>query len=84
VYDVTTDEQSQPQVDALPADALAPFAEARTALEVAPWSGEPINNSYPDAPVRTLSFGPDHEGLVAYLIIENLRRVDILKVFWLD
>jgi hypothetical protein len=36
VYRVITDEQSQPQIDALPPDALAPFAEARVVLEVAP------------------------------------------------
>jgi hypothetical protein len=36
VYEVTTDEQSQQQIDALPAAALASFAEARAALELAP------------------------------------------------
>lgn len=40
MYRVTTDEQSQPQVDALPADALAPFAEARTVLEVGAGVGD--------------------------------------------
>lgn len=84
VYDVTTDEQSQPQIDALPGNALAPFAEVHTMPEVAPWNGDPINEAYPDAPVRTPSFGPDHEGLLTYLIIEDLRRVDILKVYWLN
>jgi hypothetical protein len=34
VYEVTTDEQSQPQIEALPSDALAPFAEARFADRV--------------------------------------------------
>ena len=33
MYTVTTDDQSQQHVDALPAEALAPFAEARAALE---------------------------------------------------
>ena len=37
MYTVTTDDQSQQQVDALLAEALAPFAEARAMLEVAPW-----------------------------------------------
>ena len=40
MYQVTTDEQSQPQIDALPPDALAPFAEARVVLEVTPWGGD--------------------------------------------
>ena len=48
-YTVTTDDQSQQQVEALPAEALVPFAEARAVLEVAPWSGVPynINLSHP-------------------------------------
>ncbi len=58
MYEVTTDEQSQPQLDALPADALGYFAEARAMLETAPWNGAPFNDAYPDAPVRTLTFGP--------------------------
>jgi hypothetical protein len=33
VYEVTTDEQSYQQIDALPVEALAPFAEARAMLE---------------------------------------------------
>jgi len=59
VYDVTIDERSQPQIDALPPQALAPFAEARTVLEVAPWNGDSINAADPAAPVRTLAFGQD-------------------------
>jgi hypothetical protein len=47
VYEVITDEQSQPQIDALPADAL----EARAALELAPWNGEPYHGHRPDSPI---------------------------------
>jgi hypothetical protein len=36
VYVVTTDDESQPQVDALPPEALAAFAELRVMLETAP------------------------------------------------
>jgi len=43
LYTVTTDSQSQQQVDALPAAALTPFAEARAMLEVAPWGGVPYH-----------------------------------------
>lgn len=83
MYEVTTDEQSQPQLDALPAEALPFFAEARTVLEVAPWNGDSLNQAYPDAPVRALVFGPAQQGLITYLIIEDRGRVDILKIFWL-
>ncbi|WP_214401067.1 hypothetical protein [Pseudonocardia lacus] len=84
MYRVTTDEQSQPQVDALPAAALAAFAEARTMLEVAPWNGAPYHRGSPDSPMRALTFGPRSEGDIVYLVLEDQRRVDILVVLWLD
>jgi hypothetical protein len=65
MYDVTTDERSQPQIDALPIDGLAPFAEVRAALEVAPWStGESLNDEYLEAPVRSVVFGAEGQGMV--------------------
>jgi hypothetical protein len=83
VYKVTTDEQSQPQIDALPPDALAPFADAHAALELVPWNGEPYHRNRPDSPMRTLMFGSNREGCIVYLILEDQRRVDILVVLWL-
>ena len=83
MYRVTTDEKSQPQIEALPPEALAPFAEARAVVEIAPWNGDSLNDDYPDAPVRTLAFGPAHQGLVTYLILNDHRRVDLLDVLWL-
>jgi hypothetical protein len=83
VYHVTTDEQSQPQIEALPPQARAPFAEARVVLEVSPWSGESLNAANPEAGVRTLTFGPTGQGMITYLILEDQRRVDILDVLWL-
>jgi hypothetical protein len=82
VYEVTTDKQSQAQIDALPVDALAPFAEARAALELAPWNGKPYHQRQPDSPMRTLTFGPHGAGKIVYLILEDQRRVDILVVLW--
>ena len=83
VYEVTTDEQSRAQIDALPAEALAPLAEVRAMLAVAPWGGDSLNDANPDAPVRSIAFGPGYEGLVTYLILEDQRRVDVLDVMWL-
>lgn len=83
MYRVITDEQSQPQIDALPPDALVPFAEARVVLEVAPWGGDSLNDNNPDAPVRSLAFDLAHQGLVAYLILERQRRADVLDVLWM-
>lgn len=84
MYEVTTDQQSQPQIEALPAVAGPPFAEARVVLEVAPWGGEPWISGRPDGGLRTLTFGPSAQGMITYLIVEELRRVDILDVLWLD
>lgn len=83
MYTVTTDDQSQQQVDALPAEALAAFAESRTVLEVAPWNGVPYNKLKPDGPMRAVSFGSDGQGDIVYLILDDLRRVDILVVLWM-
>ena len=82
MYQVTTDQQSQPQIEALPADALSPFAGARVVLEVAPWSGEPLIATRPDSGLRTLTFGPSGQGMITFLILEDQRRVDILDVLW--
>jgi hypothetical protein len=47
LYTVTLDDETEQQVAALPPAALAPFAELRTMLEVAPWNGDPSTNSSP-------------------------------------
>ncbi|WP_461123455.1 hypothetical protein [Saccharothrix stipae] len=83
MYTVTTDDVSQPQVDALPPEALAPFAEARTTLEVAPWHGRPYHRRSPDGPMRVLAFGPDGRGSLVYLVLDDQRRVDLLLVLWI-
>lgn len=84
MYRVDTDALAEPQVAALPSHALAAYAELRALLEVDPWSGDAINHKNPGAAVRTHTFGPHHEGFVAFLILEEQRRVDILKVMWLE
>jgi hypothetical protein len=83
LYVVTTDEDAQHQVDALPAEALAAYAEARTTLEVAPWAGVAYNRVKPDSPMRQLVFG-NGRGMITYLIVEfeHERRVDVLRVWW--
>jgi hypothetical protein len=83
VYRVTTDGQSQPQIEALPADARESFAEARVVLEVAPWGGEPLFTDRPDGGLRTLTFGRSGQGMITFLILEDQRRVDILDVLWI-
>lgn len=81
MYEVHRDEHVEQQVSALPAEALAAYAEARTVLELQPWAGEPVNAHNPDGPVRTLVF--DGSGLITYLILDDQRRVEELQVLWI-
>jgi hypothetical protein len=83
VYRIETDDLAQKQIDALPARALPGYAELRALLEIAPWSGPAINKQNPDGEVRILMFGPRHEGMVTYLILEGQRCVHVLQVVWL-
>ena len=82
MYGVDADPYLQQQIDALPSAALASFAEVRTLLEIAPWSGDPINDAHPHEPVRVASFGHDRQGLVTY-ILEAQRRVELIQIAWL-
>jgi hypothetical protein len=67
----------------LPASALASYAEVLSLLEVAPWSGRAYNRQRADGNMRVLSFGPDGEGFAVYLILEDQRRIVVLRVMWL-
>lgn len=52
-------------------------------LELVPWNGVSLSDAKPDGEVRQLVFGPLGKGLVTYLILEDRRRVDVLRVHWL-
>lgn len=81
MHRVINDDLMHEQVTALPADALPCHAEARTLLEIAPWSGSPYRREKPDGPMRTLAFGSS--GAVTYLILERKREVHVLLVQWI-
>jgi hypothetical protein len=42
-----------------------------------------LNDEYPEAPVRSVVFGAEGQGLVTYLVLEQQRRVDVLDVTYL-
>lgn len=81
MYRVVDDDSVPEQVAALPAEALSGYAEVRTLLEVAPWSGSPYRGEKPDGPMRTLVFGSS--GAVTYLILEWEREIHVLLVQWI-
>ncbi|MBA3742589.1 hypothetical protein [Sporichthya sp.] len=80
MYDLDHDASVQEQIDALPPEALAAFAELRVVLETAPWSGSPYHSEDPDRPVRAHAFGT--AGLAVYLVMERQRRVQLVLVLW--
>lgn len=43
---------------------------------------ETINTRNPKGPVRMLPFGT--AGLVTYLVLEDQRRVDLLRLVWTE
>lgn len=45
---------------------------------------KPINEDNPDGSVRQLIFGDAEEALLTFLILDYQRRVDILKVVWIE
>ncbi len=83
MYRVDVSEEARAAVAALPAEVLGELAEAFAVLEVAPWSGLPQNDDNPEGAVRHLLFGPAAAGRIVYLILENTRDVEVLRILWL-
>lgn len=83
MYSVETLPEALEQVAALPAEVLPSYAELMTLLEVAPWSGDAYNRQRLDANMRTHPFGNHSQGIAIYLILEQQRRVVVLRVLWL-
>lgn len=67
-------------LSALPREALVALAEAVTVLELTPWAGDPLVDRNPGGAVRTIAFGEG--GLVTYVVLEEIQRVDLLQVHW--
>jgi hypothetical protein len=82
VYSVEWERQALDQLSALRSGAFPFFAELVTVLEVAPWSGDAYDRQRPDANMRTHAFGEHGEGLVIYVILDDQRRVIVVRVLW--
>jgi hypothetical protein len=80
VYRIVTDAQTSEQISALPDEALEEFARVLAVLELVPWNGHPMHENNPDGPVRTMPLG--RIGMIAYLILEDQQRVDLVKILW--
>lgn len=82
MYTLRSSDQVDDQIAHLPREALAAFAEIRALLEIAQRSGDSINQTDPNAPVRSWAFGPGGRGAIYYLVQERDRLVDLLDVLW--
>jgi hypothetical protein len=84
VYRVLPDAETTEQIAALPPAALPHLARALDVLELVPDSaGRPYNAAKPDGPMWEPTFGPDGEGTITYLLLEDQREVHLLVVQWL-
>lgn len=83
MYAIETDVDGVADVHGLPHGALVHYAEVLALLEVAPWSGEAYKRRRPDGAMRVAPFGSDGEGFVVYVVLEDQRRVVVLRVVWL-
>jgi hypothetical protein len=82
-YNIEIDPPARDQIGALPAVLLKAFAEVVTMLELTPWNSPPYAESNPKGNIRQLTFGDGGSAMVVYMILEDQRRVDVLKVMWL-
>ncbi|TLF78503.1 hypothetical protein FEK34_11820 [Nocardia cyriacigeorgica] len=83
MYRIVPDAATIDQVAALPIEALLPYSEILTVLELDPWGGEPQHRGNPDGAVRRWIFGPEGAGQLVYLVVEDRREVHLLRVLWL-
>ncbi|TLG17899.1 hypothetical protein FEK35_01860 [Nocardia cyriacigeorgica] len=83
MYRIVPDAATIDQVAALPIEALLPYSEILTVLELDPWAGEPQHRGNPDGAVRRWIFGPEGAGQLVYLVVEDRREVHLLRVLWL-
>jgi hypothetical protein len=85
MYRITTDNEVEAQVEAMPAELLPHLAQLLDVLEVVPWNSAPYNDARPDGTMRTVLFGPaGHAAEAVFLIVEDQQRVDILRITWIQ
>lgn len=80
MYSVHLGVEAQVQLDALPAGALNAFFELRVVLETGPWSGAPVLPENPRGAMRGHAFA--RVGIAVYVVLEEQRRVEVVKVIW--
>ncbi len=81
-YRIILDPTAEASAKALPPAVRPVVNEVMTTLGLVPWNGKSINEDSPDGEVRQMTFGPQNEGMVTYLILEREREVHVLLIQW--
>jgi hypothetical protein len=88
VYSIETLADVEKRLDALPHKALVSYAEALEMASLTPWNAPPWIKEHPRRPMRTQTFGDRGRdggtGYVVFVILEDERRVVVVRVVWLD
>lgn len=82
MYELDIDDELKPQLAGLTDDQLMTLADVLADVCADPWNGRPHNINKPLEPLRQWDL-PDG-GFLTYLIVDWCRRVDLLRVVWLD
>ena len=80
MYRIVPDVAVSEQMAALPAKALAGYAEVLEVLQLMPWNGQPQHPANPGAPVRRWAFG-HRPGRAGRLVLEE-QEVHLLLAQW--
>jgi hypothetical protein len=83
LYEFSVAPEVTAAIAALPHNVLLSLGEAFDVLKLVPWNGPPYNKDNPDGAMRHWAFGPGNLGDVIYVILENARRVEVVRVTWL-
>lgn len=79
MYEIRTYVEARAQIATLPGAGLVAYGELLDVLQLTPWNGPSANPVNPAGAVRLwTAAGP----MVAYLILEDERRVDVIEVVW--
>jgi hypothetical protein len=82
-FRLDVDPVARAQIEALPGRVVHALSDAFQLLELIPERGEPLNADNPGGGVYQLPFDAGR-GLITYLLLVDLDRVDVLLVTWID
>lgn len=82
MYDFDVAPEVTATIAVLPDSVLPSLGEIFDVLRIAPWNGPPYNEDNVEGAMRHWAFGPGNVGDVIYLILENARRVEVVRITW--